>query len=123
MSDIIGKVIDAGTAVEGKVRDFIRELEDKGSSKAGEDDGPLGAARRIENKVVEEGVKAVKELLGILEECKSKVGGEASGVVDSVAGRLNLASASELEVVKEMARVAREKVDSLEKRLSKLEGN
>ncbi len=120
MSDIIGKVIDAGTAVEGKVRDFIRELEGSGSSK---DDGPLGAVKNIENKVVEEGVKAVKELLGILEECKSKVGGEASGVVDSVAGRLNLASASELEVVKEMARVAREKVDSLEKRLSKLEGN
>ena len=121
MSDIIGKVIDAGTAVEGKVRDFIRELEDKGSSSSGE--GYIGAAGRIENKVVEEGVKAVKELLGILEECKSKVGGEASGVVDSVAARLNLASASELEVVKEMARVAREKVDSLEKRLSKLEGN
>ncbi len=119
MSDIIDKVMHVGSGIEKKVCELLEELEKKGS---GEEAEGLGAAKRLENRVVEDGVKAVKELLFLLKECKEKVGSEASGVADSVASRLNFASASELEVVKEMARVAREKVDALEKRLKKLEG-
>lgn len=118
MSDIIDKAMHVGAGIEKKVRELLGELERKGS---GDEQEPLGAAKRLENRVVEDGVKAVKELLFLLKEGKEKVGSEASGAADAVARKLNFASASELEVVKEMARVAREKVDVLEKRLKKLE--
>lgn len=119
MSDIIDKVMNVGADLEGKVREFLKELESKCS---GDDAEPLDSVKKLENRVVEDGVKAIKELIFLLKEGKDKVGSEASGAADAVARRLNLASLSELEVVKEMARVAREKVDELEKRLNKVEG-
>jgi BMFP domain-containing protein YqiC len=136
MSDFFDKALLLGAGLESKLKELACELQSSGkqaraknedaekeacdSDTASETEG-LGAKERVENKLVTEGVKGIKELLNLLKEGKDKVEGEVSGVADTIADKMGLATVSELTTVKEMARVAREKVDALEKRLEKLE--
>lgn len=129
MSDFFDKALLLGAGLEKKLKELACELESKGKEgreeKEGEEKEPcdkgLGAKEKIENKLVTEGVKGIKELVNLLKEGKDKVEGEVSGVADTIADKMGLATASELTTVKEMARVAREKVDELEKRVKELE--
>jgi BMFP domain-containing protein YqiC len=131
MSEILDKARLIGSGLEKTIVELVEELEAKGKERCSEKEGQEGAEKdssksdlppseKFENRVVADGVKAIKELLSILREGKSKIEGEVSDAADTVAEKLNLATKSELEVVKEMARVAREKVDKLEKKIAKM---
>ncbi|OGP95528.1 MAG: hypothetical protein A2V53_02095, partial [Deltaproteobacteria bacterium RBG_19FT_COMBO_56_10] len=74
-----------------------------------------------ENKVVDEGVRALKEFVTVVKSAKEKLEKEVSSGSEKVFEKLNVATQSDIEVVMEMARVAREKVDKLEKRVAELE--
>lgn len=129
MSDFFDKALLLGAGLEKKLKELACELESKGregrkekeprESEAGAEG--LGTKEKIENKLVAEGVKGVKELLSLIKEGKDKVEGEVSGITDTIADKMGLATSAELATVKEMARVAREKVDALEKRLEEIE--
>jgi len=127
MTDFIDKAMLIGVGLEKKIKELMVELEKKGKEErregavAAEGEG-LGPGQRFENRIVEDGVKAVRELLSVLREGKARVEGEACEAAEGLTTKLHLATTEELEVVKEMARVAREKVDALEKRLDELEG-
>ncbi|MEE9614360.1 MAG: hypothetical protein V3W31_05320 [Thermodesulfobacteriota bacterium] len=121
MADFIDRAILIGTGLEKKLKELVKELEESGKGEEGEE-GELPGGKKLENKVVDEGVKAVKDLLTVLREGKEKFEKELLCSTESLADKLNVATMSELDVVKEMARVAREKVDGLEKRVKTLEG-
>ena len=135
MSDFFDKALLLGAGIEKKVKDLACELEssskeDSNKKTDGTGDATdagstgtegLGAKERIENKLVTEGVRGVKELLSLIKDGKDKVDGEVSGVADTIADKVGLATAAELTTVKEMARVAREKADSAEAGLKKVE--
>ncbi|VAW39009.1 hypothetical protein MNBD_DELTA02-215 [hydrothermal vent metagenome] len=127
MSDFFDKALLLGAGLEKKLKELACELESTGrenrkgsdSEDSGADADGLGAKERIENKLVTEGVRGVKELVSLIKDGKDKVDGEVSWITDSVADRLGLATASELASVKEMARVAREEADASTKNLEK----
>ena len=117
--EFIDKAILIGTGLEKKIKELLVELEEKGKAETKEGQP---AKERLENRVVEDGIKAVKELLCVLREGKDRIESEVVEGAESLTGKLNLATASDLEEVKELARSAREKTDKLEKRVKKLEG-
>ncbi len=129
MADMLDKAIALGMGLEKKLKELVDELEKKtdealksrtaGSGEAAEK--PLTTRQAIENRVVEEGVLAVKELLTIMKSARDKVEGEVVESKDKMLERLNIASKDDLEVIKEMARIAREKTDELEKRVKDIE--
>ncbi|MEK7773934.1 MAG: hypothetical protein AAB307_06255 [Deltaproteobacteria bacterium] len=122
MSDIIDKAILVFIGLEKKAREAIEELEKAGKSAgaAGEGAG-LSGRQMAENKVVEEGVAAFKEFIGMLKTGKDKLEKEFFTSSDKVLEKLNVATQNDVEIIKEMARVAREKTDRLEKRLDEIE--
>lgn len=133
MADFIDKALDIGVGLEKKIGELVVELEQRGQEERGKTEekqgegekaegGELKPKERLENRIVQEGVRAVKELLNVLKDGKGRVESEACDAAETIAGKLQLATKEELETVKEMARVAREKVDEMEKRLAKIEG-
>lgn len=130
MADVIEKAILIGAGVEKKLKDILREFEESGRKERGGGGVPTpsGAGRAeippyqsLQNRLVEDASKAVKELLSVLKDSRTKVEGEVSSATESIADKLGLATKDDLEIVKEMARVAREKVDALEKRCDAME--
>ena len=122
MADFLDRAILMGMGLEKKLRELMEELEKKGKEegKEAKEEG-LPPKKRLENKLVEDGVKAIRELLCTLKDSKERLGKDISGGAEKVAERLNLATRDELDIVKEMARLSREKVDLLEKRIKELE--
>ncbi|MCK5237586.1 MAG: hypothetical protein KAR06_11480 [Deltaproteobacteria bacterium] len=130
MADFLEKAITLGLGVEKKLKDILTELESAGEEKKGEKEAQkdtkaeegetIGTGKRIENKVVEEGVKAVREFIELLKDSKSKIEDEVCSKASNMTDRLNLATKEDVTIAKEMARVAREKVDSLEKKVEEL---
>lgn len=127
MADLIDKAILIGIGLEKKAKEVLDDLQKAGKTeKAAEGEAAahedLTPKQLIENKVVEDGVKALKEFLGVVKSAKEKLDREFSTSSEKVLERLNVPSVNELEIVKEMARIAREKVDRLEKKVEELEG-
>jgi BMFP domain-containing protein YqiC len=138
MSDAFDKVVTLGLGLEKKAKELLAELERLGTesrtAKAGEGSSEgaaegsatgeedLSSRKKFENKLVEGTVAAMNEFLSSMKECKEKLEREAVEKGGKFIGRMNVASAEDLDVVREMARVAREKVDALEKRVAELEG-
>ncbi|MBI5599264.1 MAG: accessory factor UbiK family protein [Deltaproteobacteria bacterium] len=121
MENFVDRAINIGMGLEKKFREVLEELEGRGKgteAKAGEE--KLPPKQRLENRLVEDGVKAVKELLKVLKEGRDKIEGDVASATEKLSGKLNLATKDDLDVVKEMARVAREKVDRLEKTVNEL---
>lgn len=130
MADMFEKALLIGLGLEKKAKDALTELEKITAEAAARAtatktaDAPkpgLDARQTLENKVVEDGVKALKEFLAVVRSAKEKLEKEVLESSGRVANKLNLATAEDVEVIKDMARVAREKVDKLEKRLDELE--
>lgn len=132
MADILDKFITLGIGLEKKATEVLGELEKLGTDaineeeakeKEGKEGGEdLGAKKKFENRLVDNGVKAIGEFISLLKECRDKAESEFCGSGEKVMDKLHMATKEEVEVVKEMARVAREKVDKLEKRITALEG-
>lgn len=130
MADLLDKAILIGIGLEKKAKEVIDELQQAGKAASqtppaetpsGTSGEGLSAKQVIENKVVEDGVKALKEFLQIIKAGKEKLDKEFSASSEKVLEKLNVATQNDFEIVKEMARVAREKVDKLEKRVAELE--
>lgn len=133
MADIFERLINVGMGLEKRAREVLDGLEEVGTeAKAAKEHGAdaegaaseeedLSARKRLENRLVEDGVKVITEFISLLQECKGKVTGEASASSGTILEKMNVATREDLEVVKEMARVAREKVDELEKKVASLE--
>lgn len=127
MPDFIDRAILIVMGLEKKVKGVMDELADEGRTEV---DGAEGDAaegedlplhKKAENKIVEEGVKALQELRGVLREGKERFEKEVIKNASALVETLNVATRSELDTVKEMARVAREKVDALEKKIKDFE--
>ncbi|MCK4739365.1 MAG: hypothetical protein KAT46_05395 [Deltaproteobacteria bacterium] len=125
MTDFLDKAILLGLGVEKKLKDIASEFSGDGDTETKDSEGEekLPPRERLENAIVSDGTAAIKELITLLKEGKDKVENEFLSGTESLGEKLNIATKVELDTVKEMARVAREKVDSLEKRLDKLEEN
>lgn len=143
MTDFIDKAINVGIGVEKKVKELVDELESAGEAReggkgeaAGEnpegtpvgggedsatDSPPLGGRESIENRIVDEGVRAVREMVNLLKSGKEKIDSELTESAEKVTDRLNLATKDDVDVVREMARIAREKTEALEERIKALE--
>lgn len=133
MADMIDRTILAVMGLEKKARELLDELVETGRKETGEakeegEKGEGGAGgeglepgERAQNKLVDDAVGAVKELLGLLGECRDRLDKGVTDAAESVVEKLNVATRDDLETVKEMAKVARAKVDKLEKKLKDLE--
>ncbi len=126
MADILDKAILIGIGLEKKAKEVLDELQQAGKSgtegaAAGATEGGLPPKEAAENKIVEEGIKALREFLAVVKTGKEKLDKEFSSSSEKVLERLNVATQNDIDVIKEMARIAREKVDKLEKRVAELE--
>ena len=128
MTDIFEKAILIATGLERKAMEALDELAEAGKKKddtdggGGEDEG-LPRDKAAQNRLVEEGVKASKEIIELLKEGKDKFEKSVHDTAETLVEKLNVATRSDLDTVTEMARKAREKVDKLEKRVKELEGS
>ncbi len=130
MADILDKAILIGLGLEKKAKEALEELEKMGKEgvgKKGAEAGapapqePLSPKQVLENKVVEEGVKTLREFLSLVKSAKEKLGKEVTSSSGKVMEKLNVATHDDIEIIREMARIAREKADDLEKRVEELE--
>lgn len=123
MSELFDKAILIGIGLEKKAKEVLEELQKAGSEvkSEGADKEGLSGKQILENKVVEEGVKTLKEFLSTVSKAKEKLEEELVKSSGRVLEKLHVAKDDEIDIVKEMARVAREKVDKLEKRIEELE--
>jgi BMFP domain-containing protein YqiC len=143
MTDIFDKAMQVGMGIEKKAREVIEELQKAGKAEAegregvegaegaegaeggGEgaegEGGALPTRHAAENKVVEEGIKVLRELTSAARGIKEKLEGEIEGSGGKVLERLHVPTADDVEVIREMARIARERVEELEKRVCDLE--
>ncbi|OGP13301.1 MAG: hypothetical protein A2054_08530 [Deltaproteobacteria bacterium GWA2_55_10] len=122
MADLLDKAILIGMGLERKAREVLDELEKSGkANKETSDEAGLPLKEKVENKVVDEGIKALKEFLSVVNSAKDKIEKEVASSTGKVFEKLNVATTEEVEVIKEMARIAREKADKLEKRVADLE--
>lgn len=123
MTDLLDKAIQIGVGLEKKARDFVDEVQKAGAEARAPKEGAAGLTgkQELENRIVEEGVKAVKEFLSFISSARDRLEKGASSTSGQVLEKLNIATQADLDVVKEMARVAREKVDALEKKVAELE--
>ncbi len=129
MSDMLDNILLVGMGLETKVKEALEELRKSGKGEGGEDggekkeggDGGLTPKQVVENKIVDEGIGIVKELLCVVDGAKTRIEEEISANSGRIRTKLHAADSEEIEVIKEMARLAREKVDTLEKRVDELE--
>lgn len=122
MADLFDKAILIGMGLEKKAKEVIEELEKAGKEGKPDAGGEgLGPKQTIENRLVDDGVKALKEFVSIVKAAKDKLEKDVSSSSEKVFDKLNVATTDDLEVVKEMARVAREQVERLERRVAELE--
>lgn len=122
MSDLFDKAILIGMGLEKKAKEVIEELEKAGkANKEATGNEGLGPKQTIENKVVDEGVRALKEFVSVVKSAKEKLEQGVTSSSEKVFDKLNVATVDDVEVIKEMARIAREKVEKLEKRVADLE--
>jgi BMFP domain-containing protein YqiC len=121
MVDFLDRAILIVMGLEKKARELMDELAEAGKKETAEGEEGLPTWKRAENKLVDEGSKAAKELLEVLKECREGFEKSCAEAAEGVVERLNVATKTDIETVKEMARVAREKVDKLEKKLKELE--
>jgi len=128
MADLLDKAIMIGLGLEKKAKEAFAELERAGkaakeSSPTGQEQGSegLNSKQAAENKIVEDGINLLKDVLGAIKSGKEKLDKEVIDKAELVMNRLHIPTQDDLEVIKEMARVSREKVDRLEKMIEELE--
>lgn len=116
MADILDKAILIGMEIEKRIKRVLDELAEEGKTSG------LPPRQEIENRLVEEGVKAIRDIIATVKAGKEKVDKEIQEVVERLLERFKVATRDDMEIIEKMAQVAREKVDALEKRVAELEG-
>lgn len=129
MSEILDKAVLIGMGLEKKAKEALDELQKAGKAAAdakaagaGTTGEGLSTKQLIENKVVEDAVGALKELLGYINAGKEKFEKEFAASSEKLLEKLHVPTHNDVEVIKEMARISREKVDRLEKMVEELQG-
>lgn len=133
MADIMDKMIHVWMGLEKKAREAFEELESEGrvdehvkdaktkpadTEEVSED---LTSRKKFENKVVETGLNVGKEVVTTIKGGKDRIEEELVDVFEVVSDKLGLVNKDDLDTAIEMARIAREKVTELEKRIEALE--
>lgn len=128
MADLLDKAILIGLGLEKKAKEALADLESAGKAAkdaraAGAPDVAPGLSSKqvVENKIVDEGIGILKDVLGAIKSGKEKLDKEFMDKAELVMSKLHIPTQDDLEVIKEMARVSREKVDRLEKMIEELE--
>ena len=121
MTDILDKAILIGLGLEKRVKDALNKLASEGKEAKTGEGGELPPKQELENKLVDEGVKAVRELVATVKAGKEKVDKEIEEAVKHLLEKFKVATKDDMEIIEKMAQVAREKVDKLEKRIEELE--
>ena len=121
MTDILDKAILIGIGLEKRAKDILNELASEGKEAKTGEGGELPPKQELENKLVEEGTKVVRELIASVKAGKEKVDKEIEEAVQHLLEKFKVATKDDIEIVGKMAQVAREKVDALEKRIERLE--
>ncbi|GMR05422.1 MAG: hypothetical protein BMS9Abin24_242 [Thermodesulfobacteriota bacterium] len=129
MSDLFDKALLIGMGLEKKAKEALEELQKEGKEEAAATGGETAEAEGegmapkqvVENKVVDEGVRVLKEFLNLVKTGREKLEKEVSTGSERLLDKVNAATKDDVEIVKEMARLSREKVDKLEKRVAELE--
>ena len=120
-NNILDKAILIGIGLEKRLKDALNELASEGKEAKTGEGGELPPKQELENKLVDEGVKVVRELIGTVKAGKEKVDKEIQEVVERLLEKCRVATKDDIEIIEKMAQVAREKVDALEKRMEELE--
>jgi len=115
MVDILDKVILIGMGIEKRIKRVVDELVEEGKTSG------LPPRQEIENRLVEEGVRAIRNLIATVRAGKEKVDKEIQDVLERLLERFKVVTSDDMEVIEKMVQVAREKVDALEKRVEELE--
>lgn len=121
MTDILDKAILIGIGVEKRLKDTLNELASEGKEAKTGEGGELPPKQELENKLVEEGTKVVREIIATVKAGKEKVDKEIEEAVQHLLEKFKVATKDDMEIIEKMAQIAREKVDKLEKRIEKLE--
>lgn len=121
MTDILDKAILIGIGLEKRAKDILNELASEGKEAKTPEEAGLPPKQELENKLVEEGTKAVRELIATVKAGKEKVDKEVQEVVERFLEKFKVATKDDIEIIEKMAQVAREKVDALEKRIEEME--
>ena len=121
MTDILDKAILIGIGLEKRAKDILNELASEGKEAKTGEGGELPPKQELENKLVEEGTKVVRELIASVKAGKEKVDKEIEEAVQHLLEKFKVATKDDKEIIEKMAQVAREKVDALEKRIEQLE--
>lgn len=121
MTDILDKAILIGIGLEKRAKDILNELASEGKEAKTGEGGELPPKQELENKLVEEGTKVVRELIASVKAGKEKVDKEIEEAVQHLLEKFKVVTKDDIEIIEKMAQVAREKVDALEKRIEKLE--
>ncbi|MEK7688742.1 MAG: hypothetical protein AAB313_00640 [Deltaproteobacteria bacterium] len=121
MTDILDKAILIGIGLEKRAKDILNELASEGKESKTGAEGELPPKQELENKLVEEGTKVVRELIASVKAGKEKVDKEIEEAVQHLLEKFKVATKDDMEIIEKMAQVAREKVDALEKRIERLE--
>lgn len=121
MTDILDKAILIGIGLEKRAKDILNELASEGKEAKTGESGELPPKQELENKLVEEGTKVLRELIASVKAGKEKVDKEIEEAVRHLLEKFKVATRDDIEIIEKMAQVAREKVDALEKRIERLE--
>ena len=121
MTEILDKAILIGIGLEKRLKDTLNELASEGKEAKTGEGGELPPKQELENKLVEEGTKVVRELIATVKAGKEKVDKEIEEAVQHLLEKFKVATKDDMEIIEKMAQIAREKVDALEKRIEKLE--
>lgn len=121
MTDILDKAILIGIGLEKRAKDILNELASEGKEAKTGEGGELPPKQELENKLVEEGTKVVRELIASVKAGKEKVDKEIEEAVQHLLEKFKVVTKDDIEIIEKMAQVAREKVDALEKRIERLE--
>ena len=125
MTDFFDRAILIGMGLEKKARELLDELQKAGRKEEEEkphgEGEPLTAKQVVENRVVDEGVRVLKEFISVVKSGRERLEKECTTGSEKLLDKLHIPSQEDMDVVKEMVRVAREKVDILEKRIEELE--
>jgi len=121
MTDILDKAILIGLGLEKRAKDILNELASEGKEAKTPEEAGLPPKQELENKLVEEGTKAVRELIATVKAGKEKVDKEIQEVIERLLEKFKVATKDDIEIIEKMAQVAREKVDALEKRIEEME--
>jgi len=120
-NNILDKAMLIGIGLEKRLKDTLNELANEGKEAKTGEGGELPPKQELENKLVDEGVKAVRELIATVKAGKEKVDKEIEEAVQHLLEKFKVATKDDMEIIEKMAQVAREKVDVLEKRVAELE--